>query len=311
LGKKSENLCYNPITDLRIRAPLTSKYLKWLYFNILQLPICIALMDANVRNQSEKNWRFIYSPHVIYQRLSFIGNKMNFKLAIAALATALTFSEGASAAVMTQTLNYGSAAAPVEAGGGTIDLTFNQFDSSLGTLQDVIITLNSFDTAQAEVLNLSSSPLSYSQSYVYNANETVSINGGPSTTTSTLETGHDSSNPNGFSGIAAPSGSGFVPTISGSGPTQAISTSSSVNISPFQGTSTVTVDLMLWIIAGTATSHVTGQANAIFAGWNANSYGNVQVQYDYLAVPEPCSYGIFAGVGLGLVALRRQWLLKA
>jgi hypothetical protein len=236
---------------------------------------------------------------------------MNFKLAITALAAARFFSEGtASAAVMTQTLNYGSATAPVEAGGGSIDLTFNQFNSSLGTLQDVIITLNSFDTAQAEVLNLSSGPLPYSQSYVYNANETVSINGGPSTTTSTLETGHDASNPNGFSGTATPSGSGFVPTISGSGPTQNLTASSSVDITPFTGTSTVTVDMLLWIIAGTATSHVTGQASTIFAGWNADSYGNVVVQYDFLAVPEPFSYGMVAGIGLCLVFVRRQFFVK-
>jgi hypothetical protein len=237
---------------------------------------------------------------------------IHFKLGTVALAVALIFSgRAASAAFITQTVNYGSAADPMEAGGGSVSLTYNQFDPALGTLQDVIITLDSFDAAQAEVLNISSGPLPYTQSSAFNDNETVSVANGPSTTTSTLEAGHDAENPNGFSGMAAPAGPGFVPTISGTGPTQHQTVSSSVVIFPFVGSGTGTINLLLSVNSGNGSSSVSGQAGAIFTGWNADSYGSVKIQYDYLAVPEPCSYGIVFGAGLCVVVLRRQFLVKA
>ena len=56
----------------------------------------------------------------------------------------------ASSAIESQIIDYGSAAAPDTT--GTIELSYKDFNPSLGTLTGVEIILNSYDTAEAEVL---------------------------------------------------------------------------------------------------------------------------------------------------------------
>lgn len=209
-------------------------------------------------------------------------------LAVGAVFT-LVHSSASAALEQSQIVDYGSASDPV-AGGNTVNLAFDSFNPSLGTLNEILITLTSVDTVQAEVLNLGSAPGAYSNVMVSGGMETVSALDGLSTSTSTLSAGP-------FSGTAT----GTL-TIAGTG-SQTLSASAQVSPANFSwytgGPGTFDVS----VITGTATSSGTG-GNLAF-GWNANSYGTVELDYFYSVVPEAGTLvpglAIFGFAGIYLV----------
>jgi hypothetical protein len=198
------------------------------------------------------------------------------------------------AAMVTQTLDYGSASAPVYSG-NTATLSFNKFNPSLGTLTDIILTLTSVDTIQSTVFNFGSTPEAYTGSYVTGGNETVSALSGAVSTA--------------ISGVTTPVYSGttsagmYSVTVAGSvtAPPIAQSTTILSGLAQYIGTSgNVALPVSVALSSSSATSHVTG--NLVGSGWNADSYGTLAVEYDFIPIPETGTWLIGLGA-LGLTSL--------
>jgi hypothetical protein len=207
----------------------------------------------------------------------------------------------ATAAIMTQTVDYGSAGSPV-AGGNTVNLAFNKFNPSLGTLTDIIITLDSVDTVQAVVLDANPNPggNGYTGVSVSGGMETVNALGGLSTSTSSLSAGP-------FAGLTTGS-----QTIAGS-TTQSLSASMNVLPANFSAYTSGTGTFDVSVVTGTATSSGSYTGKPLFFGWNANSYGSVEIDYDFVAAPEPGT--LFAGLSVlgfcGVTMFRRKRAVTA
>jgi hypothetical protein len=231
------------------------------------------------------------------------------QMAVLAVGAAVTLTaHSASAAVESQVIDYGSASSPV-AGGNTVDLTFNTFNSSLGTLAGATVTLTSVDTVQSVVFDFNGGAGTYSDAMTAGGMETVnSTLDGLSTSTSSLSAGP-------FAGSIPAGTPAFGQVVVGSA-TQTLTASAAVapgNLSLYTGG---TGDFMVSVVTGTAHSSFSTPTPGLEIGWNANSYGNVEVDYTYLpsvAVPEPGT--IFAGLGLlgyvGVVIMRRNFTVHS
>jgi len=210
-------------------------------------------------------------------------------LAVLGILTLAQLSALAAIETQAQVISYGSAASPVT--GGTVDLSYLQFDPSLGQLDGVNIILHSFDFAQPLVFSIDGAGVAYSGASVSGGAETVSALG-LSTSTTTLAAGP-------FAGTTT----GFF-TIAGTGATQPLTASEMVlpaDFSSFIGVGSGAFAVS--VVPGTGLYSGSGPASVVGFGGVFSSYGTVEIDYNYVAVPEALNFSVFAGGVAGLAAL--------
>jgi PEP-CTERM motif len=219
------------------------------------------------------------------------------KLSILTLGlAALAFAQPASAGLVTdtQTLLIGSEASPLStlSTPSTVTLNFNQFDTTLGTLMSVTISLSDSSTVVSQAQNGTSSQGNFTN---FENTGTLTVTGPDSTTTSTSL----STTPG--SGMVSPGSTITVATavsnFLSSGPT-AVTT-----LTAYEGVGAGTFN----VIAGASNSFSGSGGGIVFSGGNTSVYGSVTITYTYSsAVPEPASMAMVA-IGLGGVFVVRRF----
>lgn len=192
---------------------------------------------------------------------------------------ALTGVFTASAAVESVTVAY-----PTLDVGSEASLSFPMFNPTLGTLTDIMVKLTSNDTVESIVYD----PSSCLPGYYTGANATVPVTVtafSDVSTTSTLHAGPGSGTiqPNSFVVAATQSG--------------AIVNSVHVQSSGFAqyiGNGDQTFNLTVQQSAGVYSGSYRSPSAQLFFGGNASSFGSVEIDYTYSAVPEMST--VFAGL---------------
>lgn len=188
--------------------------------------------------------------------------------------------------MQTYTVDYGSPSAPLVVSdfGGTsfpFSLALPQFNPSQGTLEGVVLTFSSTDIAGSQVLNETGQSQSYSGAF---ADLTVNVSGPDMLLTSlSLDAGP-------FSGIV---GAGTHVDAGSAHGVAATSTTDvpSADFASYVGSGMTSLNLSASALNGTYGG--SGPPGVFFGGF-ADSYGTVEVQYSYSAVPEPGT--LFAGL---------------
>lgn len=205
-----------------------------------------------------------------------------YRVAVAffsAILVAYTGEFTARAAVESVTVSY-----PTLDVGATTSLSFPMFDPTLGTLTDIVIKLTSNDAVESIVYDPSSSLAGHYTGANATVPVTVTALSGVSTTT-TLHAGPGSGTiqPNTF--VVAATQSGTVVNsvrVLSSGYAQYI------------GTGNQTFDLSVQQLAGIYSGSYNGPGAQVFFGGDASSFGSVEIDYTYVAVPEMST--AFAGL---------------
>ncbi|MGC9943873.1 MAG: choice-of-anchor E domain-containing protein [Verrucomicrobiota bacterium] len=199
---------------------------------------------------------------------------------------------------MTETFsaNYGSHNSPL-VGGDSDELSLSDFNPSLGSLTGVTITLISNDTIESEVINL----IGHCQDYKdATATLPVSVTALAGLTTTTT-------------GVAGPysgmvRGHQYTESVAGK---SHVTTTSSADIDPsdfilYEGAGQ-SFNLDVQVGDGVYSGSSAGNAVAFFG--TGDSYGTVEVTYDYSCVPEPgtlaAGLGILGFCGINLVRRAR------
>ncbi len=204
----------------------------------------------------------------------------------------------ATAGLETFTASYGSSADPLVLGGPDLpaSLTLEKFNTALGHLTDIELTLTSDVNLQAQVFNASGATASFTGAQ---ASATLTLNApGSVAPTLTLST--------------APFSDSVAAGASAAGPQTLLSASDAMAISPanfsayeYSGgaSSSLSADL-----TGTPSYFGNGPAGLFFGG-SASTYGTVEVQYQYSSnVPDVGAP--LAEVGLllcGFAAMKKYW----
>jgi hypothetical protein len=197
---------------------------------------------------------------------------------------------------VTYTYNYGN---PTPLGaGGSDTFSLNQFNPALGTLNDIILTLNSLDNVNANIENFTGQSQNYLSAFASAPVQVSTSVGG----LSTIATG------------TATYGAGTVPAsptetmLPATQVTATSSTTLSSGLSAFEGLSSVNVT-----VAVNNGTYGGSAPSLVFFGGDYNSSGSFTVEYDYtpsvVAVPEVPMTGSFMGAGclamIGFGLLRR------
>jgi hypothetical protein len=181
-------------------------------------------------------------------------------------------------------------------------LTFNTFNTALGTLNDVIITVSTTSNAEIEIFDLAGTTQSYTQA---SASVPTVVSGGGLTVTSTntASTG---------GGIAEPNNPGPNPTniagllTSTSQTSGVVTTPSVLALFSTGGAGTISLGAGLGSAAYSANAVYPGQ---LFFGGTADVDTQVTVQYDYTIVsstPEPTTMLLFGSALVGLGVMRKR-----
>ncbi|HMD61944.1 MAG TPA: choice-of-anchor E domain-containing protein, partial [Opitutaceae bacterium] len=171
------------------------------------------------------------------------------------------------------------------------------FDSTLGTLTSVNLTLTSTADGTVSVINFTASPQSFTNAF---ASMTVNVTGPDGTATTVTPVSTQAT------GIANPPA--FTITNFNPVGATAVSSVSAGNLGMYEAIGGGTLD---FIINSSATGSYggTGTPGAVGFGGSAAAYGDLQITYDYTVVPEPATYTVLVGAAaLGLVLLRRRML---
>jgi hypothetical protein len=174
-----------------------------------------------------------------------------------------------------------------------------EFDTNLGTLQSVSLTLNSTLIGYAKVQDIGGSPGNFS-----NASADFSTSGNNITL----------SGPDGLIEIAHPVITGFSGSV-GAG-SSAMSTGISnvfsataldSNLAPYENAGGGSLSEALTLSGlGTFGGTQIGSQQVFFGG-EATASGDLSVKYTFAPIPEPSSYAVFFGAAaLGLALLRRK-----
>ena len=200
-----------------------------------------------------------------------------------------------------QTLTFGSANNPVDIGAADMPtLQFSKFDSTLGTLDDVLITLTANNSLESLAVNLGKATTYQGLS----AAATVSISGPDGVKESTALTVGPTSG-----SIVAGSYSAPV-TITPAFATKSTTTQfSPTDLSTYEASGGGTLNFLLNAALSDVSNPGSGVPLLIY-GYDAFSYGSVSIQYDYtplVAVPESGTMmaGLFA-LGIGFIAACRS-----
>jgi hypothetical protein len=238
------------------------------------------------------------------KRSRVLKRKRRLVLVVAALILA-EGSRPVQAALETYTANYGSPSAPLVVSdfGGTsfpFSLALPQFNPSQGTLEQVVLMLSSTDIAGSQVLNENGTPQSYSGAF---ADLTVNISGPNMLLTSlSLEAGP-------FSGVVG------ATTHLDAGSASGVAIASTTDVPSADFASYIGSGMVSLSLSGSALNGTYGGSGppGLFFGGFADSYGTLEVQYSYAAVPEPGNLlAGLAALGFGLFKwLRPPRLIRA
>jgi len=168
------------------------------------------------------------------------------------------------------------------------------FDTSLGTLDDITITLDATGTAEVDVMNGTASPLSFTGA---TAKIPVSLTGpGPTSTSVTLSAGPTS-------GTAAPGFNAFPGLLA--------SATNSVMVIPadfslFEGLGLI---VSVNVNAGSGTYSGISEPGLFFGG-SSTAGAVTTIAYSFLpastSVPEPATVSLFGGALLGIGYLLKK-----
>ena len=208
--------------------------------------------------------------------------------------TAAAFS--APAALERQVINYGSAASPAY---GDVNLSWAEFDPSLGELTGVSIRLDSYDVAQGVIFSVLGGGVAFSGAAVSSSGETVSVQG----LSAPLSTYATSLAAGPYSGTTA----GFI-NLTVNSSAQHLTASEEVlsaNLPAFVGAGSQAFQVL--VTPGAATYSGSGQSSTIGFWGVVGSYGTVEIDYNYAAyvvsVPETGQFSLLAGGIAGCTAL--------
>jgi len=168
------------------------------------------------------------------------------------------------------------------------------FDTSLGTLQDITITLDATGTAEVDVFNDTGSSQTFTGAM---ATIPVSLTGpGPITTSVTLSAGPTS-------GTATPGMSAF--------PGLPASASNMVLVSPADFSLYEGLGLIVSVNVNGGTGTYTGNSiPGVFFGGSSTAGAVTTISYDFLPastkVPEPATVSMFGGALLGIGYLLKK-----
>jgi len=218
------------------------------------------------------------------------------KLPLMVLGLALmAIAQPASAGFMTQTLNYSGGEPPF-----VDNLTFQKFNTSLGTLTAVTIELTEAGTVTSEVVNFSGviTPPVTASWVGATTSATVTATGPDNTVSSdTLTTTPFSGTSTGFSVTDGPP---LTASVS--------ATTNATNLALYEGSGTGTYTVTA--SASALSSSGTSASPFITFGGTANIDGSVTIDYYYTAaVPEPASLGMVV-LGLGGIYVVRRFRRK-
>jgi len=213
----------------------------------------------------------------------------------------LTVGRAGATSSETFTVNYASSGAPyVVPSSGTNTYTFGlpQFNPALGILQDVVLTLTSYDEANVVLYNISNVSQNYSAaSATIPVAVNLSLAGLGTLTTNTA------SFANGSVGAGLTTLSGSVVMVQ-----QSLTLNSSLLAYVGTGNQSFTVGVPAEI--GHYSMTASGpNPSSLFVGGSASTYGNIQVKYDYAAVspvPEPGTLSLCALAAVAGVVFRRR-----
>jgi hypothetical protein len=177
-----------------------------------------------------------------------------------------------------------------------IDFTLPKFDSNLGTLQAVSITLTSTIDASVSVYNSSSASLTFDSAFADFSGGSNGINvTGPGGTAITyhpsITVGAGTANPgqNSFGTVEQTFQSTVSPAIGGYAAAGGGTLNLAVNSSAI------------------GTYGITKESSSLFGGSAVTASGDVGITYAYSPIPEPATYAALLGAAaLGLVIRRRK-----
>ncbi len=185
---------------------------------------------------------------------------------------------------------------PVGAPNFPLTLTVPEFDSNLGTLDAVNLTLTSTIAGSVSVVNFTGTAQPFNNAF---SSMTITVTGPAGTAVSVspeVAVGSGSANP----GV-------FVITNFGNLTNTASNTVSASTLSPYEaaggGTLNLTVDSSGY---GNYGGSAVNSGTVGFGG-SASASGDVEIVYTYFSIPEPASYAALFGLAaLGFVIARRK-----
>jgi hypothetical protein len=218
---------------------------------------------------------------IAFRRLALLG------LALAALAVA----PKADAAFETFSHTTPTATVPF-----TDSFTLPKFDTSLGTLTGITITLSTSVTAEVDIFNATGSPAAFT-----NATATI-----PVTLTSPTETVSTTTTATTPTGIAAPGFSAFPGLTSNTSSTVTVALA---NFGQYEGVGGGSASYSAAFSGG---SYSGSSIPGVFFGGTATAGGITSITYTYspAAIPEPASMAMVV-IGLGGVFAARRYRRRA
>jgi hypothetical protein len=230
------------------------------------------------------------------------------KAIVLSLAGALSCALSSQAAIetQTQTQSYGNSITPPF----VTPLTFNGFNTALGTLTSVDLILTSTATVDVEIYDLNftgpASPISFTQAeatFPVIATSALAPGDQALTTSESMTAGP-------FSGTAV-SGLNDFPGMPATGTaSQSVTAASQLNAYETTPTFTVSVQSVTGTYSGSYTA--PGDGSGLYFGGSALEGGSVTVEYDYIpaAVPEPSTWfaacSIVAGSAVSIFRKTRR-----
>jgi hypothetical protein len=225
-----------------------------------------------------------------------IMNKKSIRYFLGFAAVSSLFLTAARADVLDYSVSYGTPSAPLIATfSGTY--TLPTFNTSLGTLTGVSLTLNSFDVVSGEVFNPIGSAQSYTAESATLPVMVTALDGLTATATGSASYG---------AGIAN-AGPFVITILPGQASAPNASASLSSGFSDYEG---IAGQMFNLTVASEAGSYSIQNAGSLGGGGGGTSYGTVQVEYDFTPspTPEPSTMALagFGGLATLLVFRRRN-----
>jgi len=223
---------------------------------------------------------------------------------VVALVVGLALGASAKAQMTTTYYEYfGSSNSPLQVGSPDFPVTLAvpDFNSSLGTLESVTLTLTSTVGGSVEIYNLTNSPQSFTNAF---ATMTVDVTGPDKSAVSVTPSAFV---PSGIANAGVYVLTSFTPDSSHGNGTASASVKARY-LGEYEAPGGLgTVDLTL-SSSGSGSYGGAALLDALAFAGAADAYGDVKVVYEYrTAIPEPAEYAAILGsASVGLALLRRR-----